>query len=209
MKKVAMIAVVLLLGITLLSAAGSWSSSEDSPLTEEPNSQTATMNVSLNLTAGGDNPETETVTIGFSSNAVTPGGDSPSDKSTAILTDNGNMQGALSEDEPRYIYWKIASPSKLKIWLDYPEKMTDGDTSPTNTLDWTITTTPQSGSDSGTAISTESTKDGTIGYLVLDRSNPKTFGTVGSQQLHITTESYSNAVIDTYTATLTLKVASV
>ena len=70
MKKIAMIAVVLFLGITLLSAdAGSWTLGKDSSLSStfpEGGAQTATMDVSLNLTADGDNPETETITIGFS-----------------------------------------------------------------------------------------------------------------------------------------------
>ena len=117
------------------------------------------------------------------------------------------MQGTLSGKNIRYIYWKIASPSKLKIWLDYPAEMTGKTTS--KKLGWTITTKPESGSNNGTAISAESTKDRDIGYLVLDRSNPTTFGTVGSQMLNITTESYSEATIDTYSETLTLKVASV
>ena len=213
MKKIAMIAVVLFLGITLLSAdAGSWTLGKDSSLSStfpEGGAQTATMDVSLNLTADGDNPETETITIGFSSSPVTEGDDVTNGISSAILTDNGNMQGTLSGENVRYIFWKIASPSKLKIWLDYDSVM-NGKTD-SNELEWTITTTvAEEDVDNGTAISDESVSDAN-GYLVLNRSDLSKFkfGTVGCQQLNITTASYATAPIDSYSGTLTLKVASV
>ena len=212
MKRIAMIALVLFVGIGLLSAAaGSWSSGQGSSLTNDPENQIATMDVSLNLSGGGENLETETVMIGFSKTAVKTGEDTPEVETSAILTDNGNLQGTLSGDNVRYIYWKIASPSKLKIWLDYPAEM-DGSTNTSNKLSWTITTTASPGADNGTAIGTTSQKDGETGYVVLNRDTSTgnfKFGTVGCQQLHITTASYSAAAIDSYSATLTLKVASV
>lgn len=212
MKRIAMIALVLFVGIGLLSAdAGSWSSGQDNPLTDNPANQTATMNVSLNLSGDGENQETETVMIGFSKTEVKTGEGTPEVKNSAILTDNGNLQGTLSGDNVRYIYWKIASPSKLKIWLDYPAEMTGG-TNNSNKLSWTITTTASAGANNGTAIGTASQKDGEIGYVVLDRDTSKgnfKFGTVGCQQLNITTASYSEAAIDSYSADLILKIASV
>ena len=210
MKRIAMMAIVLIAAIGLLSAAGSWSL-EDGPLGTDLTKQSATMNVSLNLSGNGENQEKETITIGFSKTAVNTGGDTPDVKDSAILTDNGNLQGTLSGDNVRYIYWKIASPSKLKIWLDYPAEMTGG-TNNSNKLSWTITTTASAGTDNGTAIGTAAQKDGEIGYVVLDRDTSTgnfKFGTVGCQQLHITTASYSAAAIDSYSADLILKIASV
>lgn len=208
MKRIAMMAIVLVAAIGLLSAAeGSWSLG-DGTLSADTTNQAATMNVSLNLSGKDDNQETETVTIGFSDEPVTKGEDVPSVSASAILTDNGSMQGTLSGDNVRYIFWKIASPSALKIWLDYPGEMSGSNEK--NKLDWTITTTATTGANNGTAISEESTKEEN-GYLVLDRSNTSNFsyGTVGYQQLNITTASYAEAAIDNYSATLTLKVASV
>ena len=209
MKRIAMMAIVLVAAIGLLSAAeGSWSLG-DGTLSTDTTNQAAAMNVSLNLSGNGNNQETETVTIGFSDKPVTKGEDVPSVSASAILTDNGSMQGTLSGDNVRYIFWKIASPSALKIWLDYPVEMS-GKNDEENKLDWTITTTATTGADNGTAISEESTKEEN-GYLVLDRSNTSNFsyGTVGCQQLNITTASYATAPIDSYSGTLTLKVASV
>lgn len=208
MKRIAMMAIVLIAAIGLLSAAGSWSL-EDGSLGTDLAKQSATMNVSLNLSGNGENQETETITIGFSKTAVNTGGDTPDVKDSAILTDNGKLQGTLSGDNVRYIYWKIASPSKLKIWLDYPAEMTG--TNISNKLRWTIATVPASSdADNGTAIGDGSSKEEN-GYLVLDRSTLSNFkyGTVGCQQLNITTASYSEAAIDSYSADLILKIASV
>ena len=208
MKRIAMMAIALIAAIGLLSAAGSWSL-EDGTLGTDMTKQSATMNVSLNLSGNGENQETETITIGFSKTAVNTGGDTPDVKDSAILTDNGNLQGTLSGDNVRYIYWKIASPSSLKIWLDYPAEMTGG-TNNNNKLSWTITTTASAGANNGTAIGDGSSKEEN-GYLVLDRSTLSNFkyGTVGCQQLNITTASYSEAAIDSYSADLILKIASV
>lgn len=206
MKRIAMMVFVLVAAIGLLSADGSWSLGDGS-LSTDPAGQSAAMIVSLNLTNSGDNQEKESIEIGFTDAAVTADSLVGEVKSTAILTNNGKLQGTLSGN--RYIYWQISSPSSMKIWLEVPAEMT-GQT-PTNKLDWTVTTTAESGDDNGTAITEESVAESN-GYLVLNRdiSGGKfKYGTIGSQKLEIVTDSYATAPIDSYSATLTLKIASV
>lgn len=196
MKRLLLIVILLCISV-FLSAAGSWSSSDDEPLSETGNS--ASMDVSLKL------KEKEQVTIGFSSEAVSSLSTDVIGQNTAVLTVADGV-GTLSGNDERYIFWQIASPNALEISLEWPEKMNGSD--PDNSLGWTITTELPSNQQNDMPVT-----NGTVieagdlsGAIVLDRSGNFNYGTVGSQKLIIKTDPLSTAVVDDYRGTLTLTV---
>ena len=210
MKKSFWITVVLVLGMSVLMASpGVWQSSSTDGVDTAGDS--ATMEVSFNLSGSGDGSDTnESVRIGFSKNVVTSLDDVAEGQANAVLT-NQDGAGKLSED--RFIFWQISSAKPMEISLSWPAEMS-GISDPTNNkLGWTITTSlPSNGAENGEKIGDEnnSAKTGASNSaVVLNRSNEGDgfkYGTVGSQQLTIVTDPLDSADIDNYTATLTLSV---
>lgn len=155
----------------------------------------------LNLKTGGENI-TKSIVVGFASAPVTTFDDVTGDITTDQgLTINDDDETASLEDV--YVYWQIKSPDALQISLKWDEKLTG---TGGKELAWTVSTTPGSGSDNGTA-STGS------GSLILDRSTAKieadefNYATVGSQKVNISVKDvYSNGIVD-YSGTLTLTIS--
>lgn len=210
MKKAFLVSVIVFLGMSMLMASpGVWQSSSTDGV--DPAGDSATMEVSFNLSGSGDGSDTnESVRIGFSENAVTSLDDVAEGQANAVLS-NQDGAGKLSED--RFIFWQISSAKPMEISLSWPAEMS-GTSDPTNNkLGWTITTSlPSNGAENGKKIGDEnnSAESGASNSaVVLNRSKEGDgfkYGTVGSQQLTIVTDPLDTAEIDNYTATLTLSV---
>ena len=197
MKRIILLIVIFLCISALFSSEGSWSSSENDPLSKDGKS--ASMDVSLKL------KEIEQVIIGFSPEAVYSLDADVNGQSTANLTISDGV-GTLVGSEERYIFWQIASPNALEISLSWPEKMKG--TLPDNYLGWSITTALPVNQQVDTPITngTVISEDDPSGTIVLDRTGNFNFGTVGSQKLIIKTDPISTAIVDDYKGTLTLTV---
>lgn len=156
----------------------------------------------LNLKTGGENI-TKSIVVGFASAPVATFDEVTGD----ITTDQGltiDDEAGTASLEDVYVYWQIKSPDALQISLAWDNKLTNAEK--TKELAWTVSTTPESGNDNGTA----STKSGSV---ILDRSTTKieadefNYATVGSQKVNISVKDvYSNGIVD-YSGTLTLTIS--
>lgn len=161
-------------------------------------SESSGLDVTLDLSSSASFDQFE---IGFSANKVDSFISQVSAVNTASLIGSSGNTGRLAED--RYIYWKIASADPVLVWLDVSESMVGSNG---NTLVWTVSTNPAGGV-GGIGISSRNQAEND-GFLLLDRSEGFKYGTAGSQRLSISTGSYLNTVIDTYTGILTLRIKS-
>ena len=162
-------------------------------------SESSGLSVTLDLSSSGT--AFEQFEIGFSSNKVDSFASPVSAVNTASLIGSSGNTGRLAED--RYVYWKIASADPVRVWLDVSESMAG---SKGNTLAWTVSTNPAGGV-GGIGISSRNQAEAD-GFLLLDRSEGFKYGTAGSQRLSVSTGSYLNTIIDTYTGILTLRIKS-
>lgn len=217
MKKILLLAFVLIMAMTAVYAADSNASGETAIKT----AQSATVPVTFNLGENG-NVKWE---IGFtnvtSEENLSYGNVTPATSIDLVLNEN-TMTGGINDESLVAVYWILTGGQKVRISLAAEGAMKGTDSaSATHFINWETSWTPKKNADgaltndtkvtlgSKDAYSEGQSVDYTTAKSVFDRSATISASEKGLVPLTITTQDVSDAATVEYSSSLTLKIEPV
>ena len=217
MKKILLLAFVLIMAMTAVYAANGQASGE----TAIETGQSTTVPVKFDLGENG-NVKWE---IGFTNETSEKNlsyGNVKSATSIDLVLDENTMTGGINDESPVAVYWILTGGQKVRISLAAEGAMKGTDSkSATHYINWETSWTPKKNADGALAEDTEVTLgsnaaslagqpvDYTTAKSVFDRSATVSASEKGLVPLTITTQDVSDAATVEYSSSLTLKIEPV